>query len=92
MGQGTESHGGSVKLYWIFCAILCFITFCEWLIFEKRLEWGVTNTVLVTGLSLMSLTKFIMVVGWYMHLRYDPKLLKQVFIVGALMAFGIVAG
>ena len=36
--------------------------------------------------------KFVMVVGWYMHLRYDPKMLKNIFILSLLLISGIAAG
>ncbi len=34
---------------------------------------------MIIALSIMSLVKFTMVVGWYMHLRYDHHWLKYVF-------------
>lgn len=94
MGQEThkhEDHGG-VKLYWIFALILCVITFFEWLIFEKREPWGITNQILVPSLAVMSLVKFVMVVGWYMHLRHDTKLLKQMFIAAFVVVLMLFTG
>jgi hypothetical protein len=87
--QAGHEAKSPVKLYWIFCAILCLITFGEWLIFHERVAWAISNTVLVTSLLAMSLVKFTMVVGWYMHLRYDPAMLKQVFVVALIMITGI---
>jgi cytochrome c oxidase subunit 4 len=85
---GGQSHG-STKLYWIFAVILCVFTFCEWLIFDKRLDWNITNNILVPSLLFLSLVKFVMVVGWYMHLRYDPGWMKKVFLVSLVMGGGI---
>ncbi|MGE0174859.1 MAG: cytochrome C oxidase subunit IV family protein [Oligoflexales bacterium] len=81
----SEGHGSPVKLYWIFCAILCFITFMEWTIFKYRVDWNIANWFLVTALLVLSLTKFIMVVGWYMHLKYDPAMIKQFFVLALIM-------
>jgi cytochrome c oxidase subunit IV len=81
----SEGHGSPVKLYWIFCVILCLITFMEWTIFKYRVDWSIPNWVLVTTLLAMSLVKFVMVVGWYMHLKYDPPMIKQIVVVAILM-------
>ena len=89
--SANDSHGGT-KLYWVFCIILCVVTFLEWLIFDKRVEYGVSNTMLVGSLTIMSLTKFVMVVGWYMHLRYDPPIMKQMFIVSMAMITATACG
>ena len=86
-----DSHGGT-KPYWIFCVILCCITGLEWAIFEYREAMQISKVLLVTSLSTFSLIKFVMVVGWYMHLRYDPKMLKNVFILSFLLICGIAAG
>ena len=79
-------HGGTVKLYVVFALVLCVITFFEWLIFKKRTEWAVSNQTLVVTLLLLSLVKFTMVCGWYMHLRYDKKFLTNIFLVSMIMA------
>ena len=91
MSETHESHGGT-KLYWIFCVILCVITALEWAIFEYREAMSISKVMLVSSLSVFSLIKFVMVVGWYMHLRYDPKMLKNIFILSLLLICGIAAG
>lgn len=87
--SGSEKHAG-VGLYWVFCVILCVITACEWAIFKFKEAWSVSNTMLVATLIICSLVKFVMVVGWYMHLRYDIRMLKNIFIfslIGASLVF-----
>ena len=91
MSEVHESHGGT-KLYWVFCVILCAITGLEWAIFEYREAMNLTKVMLVSSLSTFSLIKFVMVVGWYMHLRYDPRLLKNLFVFSLLLIGGIAAG
>lgn len=82
-GGHHDSHasGGhaTVKLYWVFCVILCLITGAEWFVFKVRESWGISAKVMVPALLIMSLVKFVMVVGWYMHLRYDHNWLKYIF-------------
>ena len=84
-GHGEKGHA-SVTLYVVFAVILCVITFIEWYIFKKKDALGISNTTLVVSLTVMSLVKFAMVCGWYMHLRYDHKLLTQMLVAGAVMA------
>jgi hypothetical protein len=45
--------------------------------------------VLIWSLLAMSLVKFVMVCGWYMHLRFDNKMLTQIFIFSGLLAMGV---
>ncbi len=92
MAHEEHSAHATVSLYWIFCVILGIITALEWAIFKYKDPWGVSNFALITSLSVMSVVKFIMVVGWYMHLRYDPKMIKFVFIFSFLMISGTAAG
>lgn len=90
-GHGEKSHA-SVALYVWFAIVLCAITFVEWYIFKKKDALGISNQVLVVSLLAMSLVKFAMVCGWYMHLRYDHKSLMNMLIVGMVMAsatFGV---
>jgi hypothetical protein len=84
-GHGEKAHA-SVTLYVVFAIILCLITFVEWYIFKEKDKLGISNTVLVVSLTAMSLIKFAMVCGWYMHLRYDHKVLTQMLVAGAVMA------
>lgn len=89
-GHGHDSHAGGhggPKLYWIFCLILCTMTFLEWLVFKKREEWNLVG-IMVPMLLGMSAVKFVMVVGWYMHLRYDPGWMKKIFVASLVMGGG----
>lgn len=86
-GHGEKAHA-SVTLYVVFAVILCIVTFLEWYIFKKKDALGISNQFLVISLLLMSLVKFAMVCGWYMHLRYDNKFLTNMFVAGAIMATG----
>jgi cytochrome c oxidase subunit 4 len=85
--SGDKKHA-SVQLYWVFCVVLMFITFIEWLVFHQKDAWAIPANVMIISLLAMSLIKFVMVVGWYMHLRYDHNWLKFIFVASLLMGSG----
>jgi cytochrome c oxidase subunit IV len=85
-----HAHAGP-KLYWIFAVILCLITFGEWAIFNYKTSLGVSDGLMVVVLVLASIVKFIMVCGWYMHLRFDNKMLTWIFVFSAFLATGVFA-
>ena len=51
---------------------------------------GLPNPVLVIGLLLMSAVKFILVVGVFMHLRYDKPILTTLLAGPLLIAIAII--
>jgi caa(3)-type oxidase subunit IV len=85
--ENSENHA-SVKLYWIICVVLCAITFVEWGIFQ--FESIRTNAaIMIPSLLIMSIAKFILVCGWYMHLKYDHPILKQYYIASFFLATAV---
>lgn len=86
--HSEHAHAGP-KLYWIFAVILCVITFIEWIIFKEKEAWGISNTVMIWSLIALSIVKFIMVCGWYMHLRFDNKILTNIFVFSGLLAVAV---
>jgi len=92
--MSAEGKHATVKLYIVFSIILCVMTFLEWAIFRFRHEWNITSQIMVPLLLAMSLVKFTMVCGWYMHLRYDHKLLTKIFVASMTMivATGAILG
>ncbi len=89
----SEKHA-TVKLYWIICVVLCLITAAEWAVFQLEHLRG-NAMFMIPALVIMSIVKFILVCGWYMHLRYDhPMLIKYylsaIFLSGAtVFALGV---
>lgn len=88
--HADHAHAGP-KLYWIFAVILCVITFIEWIIFKKKEEYGISNNFMIATLLVLSAVKFVMVCGWYMHLRFDSKILTNVFVFSGLLALAVFA-
>ncbi len=51
---------------------------------------GIPHVLLVSSLLFMSVIKFALVVGFYMHLRYDSPLLRALFVGPLLIAIAII--
>ena len=51
---------------------------------------GIPHVLLVGSLLFMSVLKFALVVGFYMHLRYDSQLLRALFVGPLLIAIAII--
>ena len=51
---------------------------------------GIPNTLLVTSLLVMSAVKFFLVVGFFMHLRYDNAIMRALFVGPLCIAIAII--
>ncbi len=99
-GQGDVKHAHPTwSTYWKVATILTVITAIEvWVYFIPRF---VASRAFVPALLIMSAAKFVMVVMFYMHLKYDHKLFRALFtgplliatatIIGLLFLFGKIA-
>ena len=79
-----EGHGGhaSPGFYWTIGGILTVITAVEVAAFYIPALAGV----LVPLLLVLSATKFIMVVMFFMHLKFDSKVFSGLFLAGMVLA------
>ena len=50
---------------------------------------GLSDTVLSVALLLMMVVKFAMVALWFMHLRFDSRLFRRLFVTGIVLAMAI---
>ncbi len=76
-----EHHGGSFKLYWIVALILGIATVAEvWLAeFLKEAGWAAGS---VAGTMLaIAVFKAVLVVLFYMHLKYEKPFLSVIFLI-----------
>lgn len=72
--------------YVIIALILAVITAAEvWTYFWEDPD----TTLLVATLFPMMIAKFIIVAGWFMHLRYDNPLFRRVFVFGLVLAVSV---
>ena len=51
---------------------------------------GIPNTLLVTSLLGMSVLKFFLVVGFFMHLKYDSGIMRALFVGPLIIAIAII--
>ncbi len=77
-------HGPSVGQYLLIGLVLAIIT-----VIEVWLSLTDVGAILVPALLIFSAVKFIIVVGWFMHLRYDSLFLTQLFLVGLVLGSGV---
>lgn len=54
--------------------------------FESVLEWGV---LLMPVLLILMVVKFYLIAAYFMHLKYDPKVLRRTFICGIVLALAV---
>lgn len=84
----VESHA-SVRTYALVLAILTVVTIVE--VGTYFIPFFDDHRVLLfTILSVLAAAKFVLVVGYYMHLRYDASYYRRVFILPLLIAIGMV--
>jgi cytochrome c oxidase subunit 4 len=84
---GGEGAHGTVATYVRIAVVLTVLTAIE---VATLYTPGIPHAVLVISLLAMSLVKFALVVGFYMHLRYDSPILRALFVGPLLIAIAII--
>ena len=82
----SEQHAHPTpKQYWLIAVLLAVLTAVEVGMFylNRALDLGAINVVLLVGLAVL---KFVIVVGWYMHLRFEKSTLSRFFTAGFILA------
>ena len=82
-----EAHA-STKTYLVIAAVLTVITIIEVGVFYLPALHGI----LPPTLLILSAAKFALVVGFYMHLKYDHNLFRAVFVLPLLIALAVIIG
>ena len=86
----THGDGGghaSVKTYINVAIVLAIITALE---VATLYVPGLPSWIMVSSLLLMSAVKFFLVVGFFMHLRYDHPILRALFVGPLIIAIAII--
>jgi cytochrome c oxidase subunit 4 len=80
----------TVSQYWRIAALLAVLTAIEVALFyiDEALGLGGINVLM---LIILALLKFTIVVGWFMHLRFEKPLLNRFFTAGFILALGCYA-
>jgi len=80
-----EEEHGTPALYVRVALILAVITLIEVIIWYLPAVRGM----LVPALIVLSLGKFLAVVGYFMHLKFDHPLFRYMFFAGLILALGV---
>lgn len=74
--------------YWKIAAFLAVLTAIEVAMFyiDQELELGFANAAILLSLSTV---KFLVVVGWFMHVRYEKPMISRFFTAGFVLACGL---
>lgn len=82
--KATSAGGHATPLYyWMVALVLGAITIIEvWIFTLPLVRWF-----FISSLIILSLTKFVLVIAFYMHLRFDRNVYSWVF--GACMFIGV---
>jgi cytochrome c oxidase subunit 4 len=88
----ADDHGShpDVRQYVLIAVVLVIITAFE--IATSYLNTAHTNWIII-ALGAMAIVKFVLVTGWYMHMKSDHPLFRRFFILGIVLAsivYGIV--
>ena len=91
-GTTAATHGGggghaTVKTYIQVAIALALITGVE---VATLYVPGIPNPVLVGSLLVMSAVKFYLVVGFFMHLKYDHGIMRALFVGPLIIAIAII--
>ena len=79
---GEHTHPGPAE-YIRIAVILAVVTAIE---VGAYYVTGLSNLVLSTLLIVMMVIKFALVVLWFMHLRFDSRLFRRLFVTGIILA------
>ncbi|HET9260707.1 MAG TPA: cytochrome C oxidase subunit IV family protein [Acidimicrobiia bacterium] len=85
MSTETHDHHPTPAQYWKIAAFLAVLTAIEVSLFyiDHALELGVFNALALLSLSAI---KFLVVVGWFMHVRFEKPLISRFFTAGFILA------
>ena len=91
-GTTAATHGGggghaTVKTYIQVAIALAIITGVE---VATLYVPGIPNPLLVASLLVMSALKFYLVVGFFMHLKYDHQIMRSLFVGPLMIAIAII--
>ena len=91
-GHGAVAHThekhSTVRSYILISIVLCAITYTEYHIFTIE-SLRTNRAFMLPTLLILSAIKFVLVVGYYMHLRFDNKILIGVFVFSLFLAAGV---
>jgi cytochrome c oxidase subunit IV len=88
--EDTEHGHPSVGQYVEIGIILTVLTAIEVALYYAG-QAGMPSQATIPGILLLTVMKFVLVVLWFMHLRFDNRVLRRVFIGGLALAAALYA-
>lgn len=82
-----HDHGATDKQYILIALILAAITGAE-----VAISYIDIGPLFLPALLIMMVVKFLIVVSYFMHLKFDNKIFSYCFYTGLLLAVGVYAG
>ncbi len=86
-GEHGESHGASDKQYVVIALILAALTAIE--VSTYYVDFG---PLFMPTLFVLMIVKFVIVVSYFMHLKFDNKLFSYLFYSGLILAIAVYVG
>jgi cytochrome c oxidase subunit 4 len=86
-GEHAESHGASDKQYIVIALILAALTAIE--VSTYYVDFG---PLFMPTLFVLMIVKFVIVVSYFMHLKFDNKLFSYLFYSGLILAIAVYVG
>jgi cytochrome c oxidase subunit IV len=81
---GDHQHGATDRQYIVIALILALITAAE-----VTLSYIDVGPIFLPALLIMMAAKFIIVVSFFMHLKFDHRIFSFLFYTGLLLAVGV---
>lgn len=81
---GDHQHGATDKQYIIIALILAVITAAE-----VTISYVDVGALFLPALLIMMVAKFLVVVSYFMHLKFDHRLFSFLFYAGLILALGV---
>ena len=81
---GEHQHGATDKQYIIIALILATITAAE-----VSISYIDVGPIFIPALLVMMAVKFVIVVSYFMHLKFDNRIFSFLFYSGLLLALGV---
>ncbi|HJS72299.1 MAG TPA: cytochrome C oxidase subunit IV family protein [Acidimicrobiia bacterium] len=80
-----DRHHPTPGQYWKIAGFLAAVTALEVAMFyiDRQFGLGVLNAAILLGASAL---KFVVVVGWFMHVRYEKPMISRFFAAGFVLA------
>lgn len=85
--HGEHEHP-SPRKYIQIAIILTIITLVEVAIYY--IDWMHDSGVLVPALFVLSIAKFLTVIGYYMHLKFDAPIFRYMFIAALIVSLAVI--